>query len=401
MIPARLETGRKPRILVVAGARPNFVKIAPLMSSMRTAVDSPVDVLLVHTGQHYDDAMSHVFFEQLGIPRPDMNLDVGSGSHGSQTAEIMLRFEPVVTGWRPDVVVVVGDVNSTIACTLVATKLGIRVAHVEAGLRSFDRGMPEEINRVLTDAVSNYLFVTEPSGVDNLRREGVDESRIFHVGNVMIDSLTAFLPAARKTLILRELGLVPEQDAVAPRPYVLLTLHRPSNVDDPAKFGPLLEVLSEIAVDVPVVFPVHPRTKANLARFGFADRVRFGPPACEPGIWLLPPAGYLEFMHLMSQAALVLTDSGGIQEETTVLGVPCLTLRDNTERPVTVDEGTNTLVGSDPSRILNEARRVLAGRGKRGRVPELWDGAAAQRIVAVLLDRLRQEVPEIGRVERS
>jgi UDP-N-acetylglucosamine 2-epimerase (non-hydrolysing) len=383
---------RNLRILVVAGARPNFVKIAPLMAQLRSKPPVPTDVLLVHTGQHYDDAMSTVFFDQLGIPRPDVNLEVGSGSHGRQTAEIILRFEPVVTEWKPDVVMVVGDVNSTIACGLVATKLGIRVAHVEAGLRSFDRNMPEEINRVLTDSISDYLFVTEPSGVANLRREGVDERKIFLVGNVMIDSLRAFLPRARETSILRELGLVSENGAAErPKPYVLLTLHRPSNVDDPAKLGPLLRLLGEIGEHVPVIFPAHPRTKSNIQRFGLADTVRSGPQTAEPGLWILPPSAYLDFLHLMSEASLVLTDSGGIQEETTALGVPCLTLRDNTERPVTVDEGTNVLVGTNPDTILREARTILAGKGKNGRVPALWDGRAAERIVEILLDRLQRD----------
>jgi len=299
-------------------------------------------------------------------------------------------------------VLVVGDVNSTVACALVATKLGSRVAHVEAGLRSGDRRMPEEINRLMTDAISDYLFVSEPSGADNLRHEGVADDKVFFVGNVMIDSLLRFLPAAAATSILSDLGL---SDPTAldsnAKPFVLLTLHRPSNVDDPKTLGPLLEVLTEIGRDVPVIFPAHPRTHANLQKFGFGGRLRVGPPAAEPGVWILPPAGYLEFLHLMSKAALVLTDSGGIQEETTVLGVPCLTLRSNTERPVTVDEGTNLLVGSDPAAILREARTILAGGGKRGRVPQLWDGHAAERIVAILLDRLRQDNPrtELVRAE--
>jgi len=360
------------------------------MAQLRSRTAARAEVLLVHTGQHYDDAMSTVFFDQLGIPRPDVNLEVGSGSHGRQTAEIILRFEPVVMEWKPDVVVVVGDVNSTIACALVATKLGIRVAHVEAGLRSFDRDMPEEINRVLTDSISDYLFVTERNGVDNLRREGVDERKIFLVGNVMIDSLRAFLPTAKKTTILRELGLVSDS-AEQSKPYVLLTLHRPSNVDDPAKLGALLQMLGAIGEQVPIVFPAHPRTKSNIERFGLAQTVRSGPPSSEHGLWILPPSTYLDFLHLMSEASLVLTDSGGIQEETTALGVPCLTLRENTERPVTVDEGTNVLVGTDPDTILREARTILAGNGKNGRVPSLWDGCAAQRIVEILLDRLQHD----------
>lgn len=400
MIPTRVENSRKPRILVVAGTRPNFVKIAPLMKHLRQEGEAPVDVLLVHTGQHYDKAMSRVFFNQLEIPRPHVNLEVGSGSHGRQTGEIMLRFEPVVEEWKPDVVVVVGDVNSTVACALVATKFGSRVAHVEAGLRSGDRSMPEEINRLVTDAIADYLFVTEPAGVENLRREGVGDDKIFLVGNVMIDSLRSFLPAARATRILRELELVDDTGSgFGTKPFVLLTLHRPSNVDDPKKASPLFDVLEEVGRDVPIIFPVHPRTKHNLERFGFGGRLQSGPPASTPGIWLLPPAGYLEFLHLMSEATLVLTDSGGIQEETTALGVPCLTLRDNTERPITVNEGTNVLVGSDPHKILTEARAVLAGQGKRGHVPTLWDGHAAKRIVGILLDKLLHEAPEMSRVQ--
>lgn len=400
MIPSRVERAQKPRILVVAGARPNFVKIAPLMKHLRPVEAMLADVLLLHTGQHYDDAMSRVFFDQLGIPRPDVNLEIGSGSHGRQTAEIMLRFEPLVAEWKPDVVVVVGDVNSTVACALVAVKLGIRVAHVEAGLRSFDRSMPEEINRVLTDAVSDYLFVTEPSGTDNLRREGVPDDKVFLVGNVMIDSLRSLLPAARATGILRDLRLVPDSmPGAKPKPFAFVTLHRPSNVDDPKKLGSILAVLIEIGRDLPVVFPAHPRTRQNLERFGFAPRVRSGPPALAPGIWVLPPVGYLESLHLMSEAAVVLTDSGGIQEETTALAVPCLTLRDNTERPITVNQGTNTLVGTDPDRILREARAILSGNGKRGRIPTLWDGHAAQRIVTILLDKLQQEAPELSHVQ--
>jgi UDP-N-acetylglucosamine 2-epimerase (non-hydrolysing) len=388
---------RKPRILLVAGARPNFVKIAPLMKWLKPPErDAPAEVMLVHTGQHYDDAMSATFFDQLRIPKPDVNLQVGSGSHGRQTGEIMQRFEPVVSEWKPDSVVVVGDVNSTVACALVATKLGCRVAHVEAGLRSGDRAMPEEINRVMTDAIADYLFVSEPSGIDNLRREGVAESKLFLVGNVMIDSLLTFLAPARATTILSDLGLAERTAGHSkPVPFVLLTLHRPSNVDDPGVLRPLLEVLSEVGRDVPVLFPAHPRTLGKLQKFGLGGLVRPGTPT-GPGVWILPPAGYLEFLHLMSEAALVLTDSGGIQEETTVLGVPCLTLRHNTERPITVDEGTNLLVGNDPIAILRETRSALSGGGKRGRVPPLWDGRAGKRVVDILLDQLRRDVSEIG-----
>jgi UDP-N-acetylglucosamine 2-epimerase (non-hydrolysing) len=388
-----------PRIVVVAGTRPNFVKIAPLMKHLRPPTQASADVLLVHTGQHYDEAMSRVFFDQLEIPKPDVNLEVGSSSHGRQCAEIMLRFEPLVEEWKPDLLVVVGDVNSTVACAMVASKLGIRVAHVEAGLRSFDRGMPEEINRVVTDAVSDYLFVTETSGLENLRREGIADDAVFFVGNVMIDSLRSCLPKARSSSTLRELGLVqdsrPNSD---PPPFALLTLHRPSNADDPAKLVSILDVLEDVGRSLPVVFPAHPRTWHNIERFGFSDRIRSAP-VTGPGIWTLPPVGYLESLHLMSAATFVLTDSGGIQEETTALGVPCLTLRENTERPVTVTEGTNTLVGGDPAAIRREVAAILSGNGKRGRIPKMWDGNAAHRIVTVLLEALRRDAPARHRVE--
>jgi UDP-N-acetylglucosamine 2-epimerase (non-hydrolysing) len=386
-----------PRIVVVAGTRPNFVKIAPLMKQLRPPSKASAGVLLVHTGQHYDEAMSRVFFDQLEIPRPDVNLEVGSSSHGRQCAEIMLRFEPLVEEWKPDLLVVVGDVNSTVACAMVASKLGIRVAHVEAGLRSFDREMPEEINRLLTDAISDYLFVTEPSGLDNLRREGVADDKVFFVGNVMIDSLRSCLPIARSSGILRELGLA-QESRPNPLPFALVTLHRPSNVDDPAKLESILDVLNDIGRSLPIVFPAHPRTRHNIERFGFSDRIRSAP-VTGPGIWTLPPVGYLESLHLMSAATVVLTDSGGIQEETTSLGVPCLTLRETTERPVTVTEGTNTLVGGDPAAIRREVAAILTGNGKRGRIPRMWDGNAAGRIVTILLEALRCNAPELSRGE--
>lgn len=382
------------RVLVVAGARPNFVKIAPLMDSLSSvSFATRTETLLVHTGQHYDDALSRLFFDQLKIPRPQMNLEVGSGSHGQQTGEIMIRFEPVVRNWNPDAVVVVGDVNSTVACALVATKLWVPVAHVEAGLRSFDRKMPEEINRLMTDSVSDFLFATEPAGVTNLRREGVPTEKIHLVGNVMIDSLRKFLPIARQTSAVRDFGLLEPNasgGAARPRPYALLTLHRPSNVDEKEKLAALLETLNEIGSAIPVLFPAHPRTKERLERFGLLDRVHTQWTTAVRGVLLSGPLGYLEFLHLMSEATFVLTDSGGIQEETTALGVPCLTLRDNTERPITVEEGTNTLVGSDAECILRTARQILAGKGKKGRVPELWDGRAADRIVSILADSLER-----------
>jgi len=341
---------------------------------------------VVHTGQHYDDAMSRLFFDQLALPRPDVHLEVGSASHGVQTGLILERLEPVVIEWRPDAVVVVGDVNSTLAGALVAAKRNVPVAHVEAGLRSFDRTMPEEINRILTDQLAQWLFVTEPSGVENLRREGRPESAIHLVGNVMIDALRRFLPTARKTPVLHNLALgAPGQNS---RPFVLVTLHRPSNVDSAESLQPLLEGLAEIARSAAVVFPVHPRTTEQLGRFGFARYFSASWDATGAGLRMLPPLGYLEFLHLESSAAAVVTDSGGVQEETTALGVPCFTLRNSTERPITIEQGTNALVGSDVPALVRGVREALAGRGKQGRAPELWDGHAAQRITAILMKDL-------------
>ncbi len=355
------------KVLAVAGARPNFMKIAPLM---RVLDEREIETFLVHTGQHYDRAMSQLFFEELRIPKPDVDLCAGSGSHAVQTAEVMKRFEPVLVEQRPDVVLVVGDVNSTLACTLVAVKFGVRVAHVEAGLRSFDRTMPEEINRVLTDAVAHYLFVTERSGLENLRREGIPEERIFFVGNVMIDTLLAHRRRSERSDVLERL-------AIEHGKYAVLTLHRPANVDEPEWLHQLLQVIHRLGRELPVVFPVHPRTRAKLdARFSGRN---------EPSkLRVIDPLGYLDFLKLMAHARLVLTDSGGVQEETTVLGVPCLTLRDNTERPATITEGTNQLVGSDPDEVYRAARAVLSGPPTPRRVPELWDGRAAERIVDIL-----------------
>lgn len=358
------------RIVNVVGARPNFMKIAPLVEEMRRY--PAIESILVHTGQHYDHAMSDLFFNQLGLPEPDIYLGVGSGNHGEQTGRIMIEFEKVLQQVEPDVVVVVGDVNSTIACGLVAVKMGIRVAHVEAGLRSFDRSMPEEINRILTDQISDYLFITERSAFENLRREGIAEEKIFFVGNVMIDTLLKHRQKAKESLILSRLGL-------QPRRFILVTLHRPSNVDDPTMLSRLLRVLGQLSHEMPVVFPVHPRTRKKITEFHLQSMLQE-----YENLRLLEPMGYLDFLNCMSQAALVLTDSGGIQEETTVLGVPCITARDNTERPVTVTEGTNVVVGRDPNRILAEAYKVLREGGKNGRIPELWDGQAARRIVSIL-----------------
>jgi len=357
------------KLVLVCGARPNFMKIAPLVRALRAY---PLDALLVHTGQHYDERMSHLFFRQLDIPAPDVNLEVGSGSHAVQTAEIMRRFEPILQTHSPDCVVVVGDVNSTIACALVAAKLGVRVAHVEAGLRSFDRSMPEEINRLLTDAISDLLFVSEPSGLENLRKEGVPPDRVHFVGNVMIDTLKSSIRAAESCTILDDMRLARGQ-------FALVTLHRPSNVDDITTFSRIVDALDEIQQDVPVLFPMHPRTRTNLSRNGLAARL-----SGMSRLQVVDPLGYLEFLTLMANAAAVLTDSGGIQEETTILNVPCLTLRENTERPVTITHGTNVLVGTDARRIVAEYRRCRSRPREPLAPPEKWDGRAAERIAAVL-----------------
>ena len=370
-------------ILCVVGARPNFMKIAPIIRAFRAGPD-PIDVRLVHTGQHYDAAMNDAFFSQLKIPRPDIELEVGSASHAVQTAEIMKRFEPVVDAESPRAVLVVGDVNSTIACALVAAKKNIPVIHVEAGLRSFDRTMPEEVNRVLTDQISTLLFTTEPAARENLVREGVDESRIHFVGNVMIDTLEHCLgqsvPATETLAGLPHRGLFLEGG----NGYCVLTLHRPSNVDEPEVFSSILETVRTVSESIPVVFPVHPRTRNRMAELGLQQVLESDRIAC------LQPLGYLEMLGLISGARLVMTDSGGLQEETTVVGVPCITLRENTERPVTVDQGTNTIVGQDRAQIIAVMKDVLDNGGKRGRRPELWDGRAAERIKRILNDWLQQ-----------
>ncbi|WP_228894359.1 non-hydrolyzing UDP-N-acetylglucosamine 2-epimerase [Pseudoduganella aquatica] len=364
------------RILCVVGARPNFMKMAPIMAAL-SALRPHVDVKLVHTGQHYDVAMNHQYFEALGIPSPDINLEVGSGSHAQQTAEVMKKFEPALDEVQPTAVLVVGDVNSTIACALVAAKKGVPVIHVEAGLRSFDRAMPEEINRVLTDQISDLLFTTEESGEENLLREGVAAHRIQFVGNVMIDTLVRNLPRAiPAATIVADAGRPGLADGA--QGYAVLTLHRPSNVDDPAVLRTLLETAAAIARRTPVIFPLHPRTRGMIEKAGLNHLVE------GPNVLLLPPMGYLEMLGLMKQARVVLTDSGGIQEETTALGVPCITLRNNTERPITVEQGTNTIAGQDPARILAIYEEVMGGGGKAGRVPRFWDGQAAVRIAAAL-----------------
>jgi UDP-N-acetylglucosamine 2-epimerase (non-hydrolysing) len=359
------------KILNVVGARPNFMKMAPIISAIDRR-GGEVSQVLVHTGQHYDDAMSASFFRDLGMPAPDINLEVGSGTHTEQTARVMLAFEKAVIEEKPDWVVVVGDVNSTLACALVAGKLCIPVAHVEAGLRSFDRTMPEEINRVLTDQLADLLLTPSPDADTNLLREGISPERIVRVGNVMIDTLFQQLERAGQSEVMNDLAL-------QPREFAVLTLHRPSNVDDSESLRNLFDALSEIARRLPVIFPAHPRTQARIREFGI------GVPE---GVRVMAPLGYLDFLRLWSQSRMVMTDSGGLQEETTALGIPCLTLRENTERPITVEQGTNRIVGRDRARILEAANEVLADEvGKKVRIPELWDGRTAERIVDALITR--------------
>jgi len=361
------------KIIHVVGARPNFIKIASILNACSKVTE--IQSILVHTGQHYSDNMSDNFFEDLEIPLPDINLDVGSGSHAQQTGEIMKRFEPVVLEHKPDVVLVVGDVNSTVACAMVATKLGIKTVHVEAGLRSFDRTMPEEINRILTDAISDLLFVTEPSGVANLKNEGIDGDKVHLVGNVMIDTLEMHKRKADKSDILTRLNLVPGK-------FCVVTLHRPSNVDECQAFRRILNALVKIQNDIQVVFPVHPRTLKQFESIGLVrERGDFS------NIILTEPLGYLDFLKLMSESRIVVTDSGGIQEETTVLGIPCLTVRENTERPITLTEGTNILVGNDTEKIMSGFKESMSRKKTFGR-PQLWDGKASHRIVQVLINSL-------------
>jgi len=346
------------------------MKIAPIQREMEKSAH--IDPLIIHTGQHYDEKMSKLFFEDLELPRPARYLQVGSASHAQQTAKIMIEFEKVVQEEEPDLVLVVGDVNSTAACSLVAAKLGVKIAHVEAGLRSFDRNMPEEINRMVTDTLSDYLFVTEQSGIDNLCKEGISDDKVFFTGNVMIDSLVYFLEKAKKSNILNQLNINNDE-------YALVTLHRPSNVDVKENFEKLLNAFSEVEQDLKIVFPIHPRSRKMLSNFGLDEKI-----SSMKNLKLLDPIGYLDFMKLMHGAKLVLTDSGGIQEETTFFGIPCITLRENTERPVTIDVGTNILVGSDTDLVISEAKKVINGEAKKGRIPELWDGKAAERIVSII-----------------
>lgn len=362
------------RITVVVGARPNFMKAAPLMRELITHSDK-FSTQLIHTGQHYDHKLSQLFFDELKMPRPDVFLGIGSASHAVQTAKIMIEIEQVFLDDRPDLVVVFGDVNSTMAAAIVATKLWIPIAHVEAGLRSCDTRMPEEINRIVTDRLAQYLFVSENSGLKHLKAEGVPDDIVFHTGNIMIDSLVANLEIADKSTILETLSL-------EPRSYVAMTLHRPATVDNKAMLEPLLRVLNEIGQKIPIVFPCHPRTTKNLQRMGLLELID------QSGLKMIEPLGYLDFLKLQSNAAFVLTDSGGIQEETTYLNIPCLTLRENTERPATVDEGSNIIVGVDPQRVKEESLNILDGRAKKGKIPKYWDGKTASRIVSVLIEKI-------------
>jgi UDP-N-acetylglucosamine 2-epimerase (non-hydrolysing) len=362
-------------IISIVGARPNFMKVAPLHKAFQQHPDS-IRHLIVHTGQHYDEVMSKVFFDDLELPHPNFYLGVGSGTHAEQTSKVMLGVERVLTEQRPDLVIVVGDVNSTVAASLVSVKMGIPVAHVEAGLRSFDRTMPEEINRMLTDVVSEYLFVSEPSGLHNLRREGVAENKIFYVGNVMIDSLVHYREKAARLATLNSFKLKPKQ-------YTLVTLHRPSNVDTEEGLGKIVSIFEKLSERTTIIFPVHPRTRKMLERFGLG-----GQAGRIPNLVITEPLGYLDFLCLMDKAQLIVTDSGGIQEETTFLGVPCLTLRENTERPATTDIGTNELCGLDVTKIVQKSYDVFDGRPKTGRIPELWDGHAANRIAEIIVKNI-------------
>ena len=372
-------TEMTPKTLVcVVGARPNFMKMAPIIRQLQS-VNHLIRPYLVHTGQHYDQAMKDTFFKQLGIPEPDKDLGVGSGSHAVQTANIMLQFEPVLDEIKPFAVLVVGDVNSTIACGLVAVKKQIPLIHVEAGLRSNDREMPEEINRILTDQLSDLLLTTERAAADNLQKEGISSERICFTGNVMIDSLLSNCQQASPVLTtLKNYGCIAD---IHEQKYALLTLHRPSNVDDADTLVRLISVIGEVSQKLPVIFPVHPRTQQKIAQSGLLNNLP------EDRVIMLPPVGYLEMLGLMQSAQLVLTDSGGLQEETTALGVPCITLRENTERPITVTQGTNTIVGTDTAKIMQCVDDILTNGGKSGCIPEYWDGQAAQRIVAEIVRR--------------
>lgn len=361
------------KIISVVGARPNFMKVAPIHKAFQKYSDS-IEHLICHTGQHYDENMSKVFFDDLELPKPHFYLGVGSGSHAEQTAKVMIEFEKILLQEKPDLIIVVGDVNSTIACSLTASKLHIKVAHVEAGLRSFDREMPEEINRLLTDQISDLLFVTEKSGINNLNNEGISDKKVFFVGNVMIDSLHNYLGKAKQSKILEEYKLKPKN-------YVLVTMHRPSNVDSIEQLKELVHLLNTLSEKRMLIFPIHPRTKKNLENFSLLESLN-------KNVILSDPIGYLDFLNLLRQAELVITDSGGIQEETTYLGIQCITTRTSTERPITVEIGTNHLVGDSYKEAEDLAQKIFTGQLKKGKIPELWDGHSAERIVKIIKDNL-------------
>lgn len=365
-------SANKKKIISVVGARPNFMKIAPIYKALRKYTD--VEHLICHTGQHYDEKMSKIFFDELELPKPDFYLGVNSGSMTEQTATIMIEFEKVVINQKPDLIIVVGDVTSTLACSLVAQRFGIPKAHIEAGLRSFDRTMPEEINRILTDAISDLLFVTEKSGVENLKREGIPDEKVFLVGNVMIDSLLHYLEKAKQSAIVRELHLQSKS-------YTLVTLHRPSNVDSLDELKNIVAMLNALSKTSRIVFPIHPRTRKNLELSGLFNQF-------DSNVTVTEPIGYIDFLSLIQQSSLIITDSGGIQEETTFLGVQCLTARENTERPCTVEVGTNQLIGTNWDSIYEAALQVLSGKKKTGNIPELWDGKTAERISKILQQKL-------------
>ncbi len=378
------------KFISVVGARPNFMKVAPLHRAF-SKIES-IEHLIVHTGQHYDENMSKVFFDDLELPKPDVYLGVGSGTHAGQTAKVMVEFEKVLAKERPDLIIVVGDVNSTVACSLTASKLLIPVAHVEAGLRSFDRTMPEEINRMVTDVLSDFLFVTEESGVVNLKHEGISEKKIFLVGDVMIDSLMMYREKAKKSAISHQLSAISGQRSeIFPSSYTLVTLHRPSNVDEKKNMETILKIFKGIEKFGKIIFPIHPRTRKRIEEFGLSSQFK-----SVHGLVLTEPLGYLDFLNLMMDAKIILTDSGGIQEETTFLSVPCVTLRENTERPITLEVGTNVLAGLAVDKVVSLVEECYAGNWKKSAVPALWDGKAAERIAEVLINSFEEHLVVVG-----
>ena len=360
------------KIISLVGARPNFIKIAPLHKIFKT-FSKEITHKICHTGQHFDENMSKIFFDELDLPKPDFYLGIGGGTHTEQTARIMIEFEKVLLQENPDLIIVPGDVNSTLAGALTASKMGIKIAHVESGLRSFDRSMPEEINRTVTDILADYLFVSEKSGIDNLSREGINSKKVFFVGNIMIDSLVHYLPAINASLITKDLELLLKN-------YILVTFHRPNNVDNLKSLKDIVNLLNNISLEKKVVFPIHPRTKGNLEKFGLLKQFA-------KNVLLTDPLGYVDFLALAKDAELVITDSGGIQEETTFMGIQCITVRNNTERPVTVDIGTNHLIGTDLNHVKDTAFKILKGAKKKGSIPELWDGKTAFRVIEILIDK--------------